>query len=615
MKLLYGYTRAPIDNVHYDPRLAYSLHLAMDGEKGAVQSLNHNSGVLFALATENEDGSLNPMSLKHPRLFAVNEDTFGVLAIRTGSEGDPDESSKGCLLYWTTKDFLYYKEVGLVKLDEEYIAEFAVAGEGSEVVLQWKNEAGECRQAAVSVGDLKAGEKLAAGKIIAEIAGTVIDGGSYAETACKEAQKLADKELLDMEGAHLETAVVIPDCLAEYLQKKLMPPVHCGNTVPESVTVSNAEELAAVKVQSLYTDGQAVEKRVDWDITGVDFTKPGEYMAKGRIHQEHFGFPVAFNRADPCICYWEGVYYFIATNDADNNHTLYVRESDTMEGLVTAEEHLILDSSTYEGIGGLLWAPEFHEINGRLYIFHAATPGEFFCEESHIMELREGGRPSCREDWSAPKRVVKADGSDICEMGKEITLDMTCYEWEGSFYVIWSQRQFLPKDLGAWLYIAKLNPEKPWMLLSEPVVLSKPDYGWGNNHTFVEEGPFALFGKDKLFITFSAAAVDSSYVVSYLEIPAGKDLLVRENWKKNNYPILTSRSVKGEFGTGHNAYVTDEFGTIWNTYHARPGEEGVRSSGVRRVFFDVDGCPILDVTEDMDVAAAYANVEIKVIVK
>ena len=178
--------------------------------------------------------------------------------------------------------------------------------------------------------------------------------------------------------------------------------------------------------------------------------------------------------------------------------------------------------------------------------------------------------------------------------------------------MIWSQRQFLPKDLGAWLYIAKLNPEEPWKLATDPVVLSKPDYGWDNNHTFVDEGPFALMEEDRLFVTFSGAAVDESYVVSYLVIEKGKDLLDRSNWRKNNYPILTARSVEGEYGTGHNAYVIDEEGLVWNTYHARPGADGVRSSGIRRVHFDVDGCPMLDVVEKKDLKEEFASVEIEV---
>lgn len=191
---------------------------------------------------------------------------------------------------------------------------------------------------------------------------------------------------------------------------------------------------------------------------------------------------------------------------------------------------------------------------------------------------------------------------------------MTCFEWQGECYAVWSQRQFLPKDLGAWLYIAKLDPHKPWMLQSDPVVLSKPEYGWANNHTFVDEGPFALVTEDKLYLTFSSAAVDTSYVVGLLTAEKGRDLMDAHSWHKKNYPILTSRSVEGEFGTGHNAYVTDDNKTVWNTYHARPGVDGVRSSGIRRVHFDIDGEPVLDMTEEMDLKEEYSEVRTRLTV-
>ncbi len=130
----------------------------------------------------------------------------------------------------------------------------------------------------------------------------------------------------------------------------------------------------------------------------------------------------------------------------------------------------------------------------------------------------------------------------------------------------------------------------------------------------MDEGPFALPQEDRLILTFSSAAVDTSYVVGLLTIEKGQDLLVRENWKKGNYPILTSRSVKGEFGTGHNAYVMDEYGDLWNTYHARPGIDGERSSGIRRVHFDIDGLPVLDLVEEHDVAEGLDRVETKLTV-
>lgn len=76
--------------------------------------------------------------------------------------------------------------------------------------------------------------------------------------------------------------------------------------------------------------------------------------------------------------------------------------------------------------------------------------------------------------------------------------------------------------------------------------------------------------------------------------------------------MLSPRSIEGEFGTGHNAYVIDEDGVVWNTYHARTGTQAPRSNGIRRVHFDVDGEPVLDLTEENDVLKEFRKVEIEV---
>jgi len=131
----------------------------------------------------------------------------------------------------------------------------------------------------------------------------------------------------------------------------------------------------------------------------------------------------------------------------------------------------------------------------------------------------------------------------------------------------------------------------------------------------VDEGPFALFRDDKIYLTFSSAAVDSTYVVGLMTADPDTDLTNPDNWVKENYPLLSSRSVEGEYGTGHNAYVTDDDGLVWNTYHARPGVEGPRSSGIRRVHFNIEGFPVLDMTEEMDVKPELALVETTVVIE
>ncbi len=593
------YTRLPINEKLYDPKLAYSMHLAINERGEGFRALNHNSGVLFALATENSDGSLNPKSIKNPYLFKRKEGDFGVMAIRVEGNGEVDGESKGKVLFFTSKDLIEYQEIGLLELAAEQsindiFCEYVE--EKNKYMIRWENEAGEWYWAETEDIDPMQGIT------------------SYEKAGTEVFEHMTSHVATGIEGAVPRNSISVSGDVAKRLVEKLTVPENTGICFPEQVTAESMEELRKKKAIAMYSDGTQAIKNVDWDISGINWSQPGTYEIMGRVHQDHFPFPVAENRADPCIAKWGEKYYFIATNDADNNHTLYIREASSIPQLVEAQEMLILDSNTYEHVGNLLWAPELHEIQGKLYIFHAATPGEFFQEESHVMELKEGGDPVNVAHWSIPRRVVKKDGSDLCEAGKTITLDMTCFQWEGDYYVIWSQRQFLPKDLGAWLYIAKVDPQEPWKLTTDPVILSKPDYGWANNHTFVDEGPFALKGRDKLFITFSSAAVDTSYVVGILSINKGKDLLNPKNWKKGNYPILTSRSVEGEFGTGHNAYVTDDDGLVWNAYHARPGVEGNRSSGIRRVHFDRDGYPVLDLTEEKDLKEEYRNITTSLVI-
>lgn len=563
MKYLLSYTRKPIDNVYYDPKLAFSMHLAIADESGVFTALNHNSGILFAKATEEEDGSLTAHCLDRPHIVKLeqdNKDEFFVYAYRTGADGE-EESPRRVLCY-RTKNFVEYELVE--ELDED---------EDLNLLLGERPDRTDDPDGEVSAS-------------------------------------LSEADFSGIEGIIPWSVIEIDEGIYDYLSRKLLPCKCVSVEGPKEYSAGSERELEGCLFTAYYSDGTTEKKRVSWDVTGIDFKSREAQEIKGRISRPHFAFPVATSRADPCIGFYNDKFYFIATNDADNNHSLYIREARTVEGLVNAREHLILDTETYPDIKGLLWAPEFHMVGDKFCIYHAATPGHFFEEESCVMILKEGGNPTVASDWSKPVRMVKPDGSYLCEAGKEITLDMTVFSFNRKYYAVWSERQFLPKDLGAWLYIAELDANDPHRLASEPVVLSKPDYSWANNHTFVEEGPFALLYGGKLILTYSAAAVDTSYVVGMLSIECGLDPLDISNWKKRGFPLLTSRSVEGEFGTGHNAYCLDEYGNIWNSYHARPGVDAPRSSGIRRVHFDFEGEPVLDMTEEMDVPESMLEVKV-----
>lgn len=596
------YTRTPMEDEIYSAKLAFSLHLALQEADGIVP-LNHNSGILYAKATQNPDGTLNAKSLKNPWIFSMADGTFGVVAQRIEPDGSDDLTAAGKLLFFTSKDLIYYQEKPLLELGTTAVIEDAVCSYSTEKKryrLLWKEKDGSCflLEADSWEGIATGGEKQ---KVSAEV---------FAEESLSAQQLSA--EILP-EGALLRNVLEISDELAARLKIRFLTPVNMANEVPACVTAASLEELKAVRAVARYSDGSTVEKRVDWYAEAIDWTTPGRYTVEGRIHQDRFEFPVAWHKADPCIGKWNGKYYFISTNDLDHEHTIYMREADSIPGLVTAQQVKILDAYTYPHLGNLLWAPELHVIDGRLYVFHAGTPQAFLEEQSHVMALKEGGNPMKASDWEMPRRVVKKDGSPLYG-GEGITLDMTEFEAGGKHYVCWSQRQFVPVDQGAWLYIAGIDPKEPWKLTTDPVLLSMPEYGWANNHTFVDEGPFALMTKERVYLTFSSAAVDSTYVVGLLSADPGADLLNPESWVKENYPLLSSRSVEGEFGTGHNAYVTDDNGLVWNTYHARPGVNGPRSSGIRRVHFNAEGFPVLDLTEELDLKPELAAVKMEVVV-
>ena len=99
MELL-SYTRKPKEDMIYGCRMAYSMHLAYRGKDGKFHPFHHNEGILYARALQNpQDGTLDARCLKKPWIFELHEGGYGILAIRTGGEGQPDADSQGCVLF------------------------------------------------------------------------------------------------------------------------------------------------------------------------------------------------------------------------------------------------------------------------------------------------------------------------------------------------------------------------------------------------------------------------------------------------------------------------------------------------------------------------------------
>ena len=374
--------------------------------------------------------------------------------------------------------------------------------------------------------------------------------------------------------------------------------------LPEQVTVKSKEDLAQIRATVVYSDGSRTVRKIDWNTDRIDFDRPGTYTAEGIIRQQAFPFPLARGYGDPVVFRHDGKWYFLGTSDNRNDIGLYVREADSAESLFAPDtaEHLILPYDPERGFEQTFWAPEFHIIGGEAYILFAVS-GSVWGPQCHVMKLKNGGRITRAEDWEDPVPVTRRDGIPLSADG--ITLDMTYIKAGSGSYMAWSYRRHIdtPRDTGSMLYIASVSEHEPWRLTGEPVLLSRPLYGWENvAGTINNEGPYALVRDGKVYLTYSGGSANSyTYALGMLTADGDNDLTDPGAWTKSTAPVLTFRSVAGEYGPGHNSFFVNDEGETMIAYHAETGlHEHLRCDGIRRVHFRKDGTPYFQMSTEED---------------
>ena len=395
--------------------------------------------------------------------------------------------------------------------------------------------------------------------------------------------------------------------------------IHCTAVqVPSQLIAHSRAEVEALCAEVLYSDGSCAQKRVDWDVSAVDFSRPGDFEVPGNIRRQAFRFPVAEDYGDPVVFQLNGKWYFLGTNDRMNDIGLYAREADSVEGLFApgTEEHLILPFDPERGFEQTFWAPEFHWIGGEAYILFAVS-GHSWGPQCHVMRLKKGGRPISAEAWENPVRVVRKDGSPLTSDG--ITLDMTYIRAASGSYMVWSYRRHIgtPRDTGSMLYIAAVSEQEPWRLTSDPVLLTRPLYGWENvAGTINNEGPHALVRDGKVYLTYSGGSANAyTYALGLLTADGADDLLNLSSWEKSITPVLNFRSVAGEYGPGHNSFFVNADGETMIAYHAETEITGhLRCDGIRRVHFRADGTPYFQMSSEEDLPESMRRVHTRVIV-
>lgn len=436
-------------------------------------------------------------------------------------------------------------------------------------------------------------------------------GKSTAPEGYENSEKITVSEI----SAPVTGLLLITKEEADYLTKKLS---EVKNTDVEEVVLKTKPGKKAELPETFtanYTDGSTEEIPVVWNAEQydkIDFSKPGKYIVEGEAQINDFPSPMISNRADPVVYKYKDKYYFIATTENSGNKDLYIRCADTISDLATASEHKIFAAPSSGDMAYCNWAPELHEINGKLYcLFSAATNVSWNTVQSRIMECN--GDPTDINSWSTPVRITRADGSALIEQG--ITLDMTYFEANGNHYYVWAHRPITSEGNGnSMLYIAKIDPKAPEKLLGEPVELLVPKYAWDRQDANVDEGPNVLKHDGKLYLTFSGDSVSDYYCMGLLCADENADLLNPASWTQTAYPVLASAHVAGEYGPGHNCFTKDEYGRDVIVLHMKPNH-GTRSMTARTVHYAFDSTPIFYMTAERFLKEEYRTVSATVIVR
>lgn len=280
-----------------------------------------------------------------------------------------------------------------------------------------------------------------------------------------------------------------------------------------------------------------------------------------------FDNPLLRQHADPqVILHTNGQYYVAAT--AAEWDRIEIRRTRDLNALATAEMKVIWRKHASGPMSAHIWAPEIHFIDGKWYLYFTASRSDAIWEVRPYVLVNEAADPFTGE-WRELGRIDTGWDS--------FSLDGTTFAHAGKRYFVWTQRGRTPVEQwdegrGTNIYIAEMST--PTTLKLPPAgriaLLSKPEYEWEKRKYDVNEGPAVIIRNGRVFMTYSASAIDANYCLGLLSAAAGADLLDPKSWTKSKEPVFRSSESEGIFGPGHNFFTTTPDGkTDLMLFHAR----------------------------------------------
>ncbi|MFQ2100443.1 glycoside hydrolase family 43 protein [Aeromonas sanarellii] len=297
-----------------------------------------------------------------------------------------------------------------------------------------------------------------------------------------------------------------------------------------------------------------------------------------------FTNPILSDGADPWVVrHDDGFYYY--TQTTGNDITLW-RTRDIAD-LEHAERKVVWMPAQGAVNGSHIWAPELHRLDGRWYLYFAASAGDMARQRMYVLQS-EGDDPF--GSYAFPQET---DAGKISDASDKWAIDGTVLEYEGQRYFIWSGWEGDVNEQQR-IYIARMA--SPWRLAGARIEISRPELAWERIGTpQVNEAPQVLLGPEgRLFLVYSASGSwTDDYCLGLLTLE-GEDPMNPAHWRKQPEPVFSKDEGKEVYGPGHNGFFTDGAGQPWLIYHAAKfkGAGWNREIHMQPFHWDEQGLPL-----------------------
>ena len=283
---------------------------------------------------------------------------------------------------------------------------------------------------------------------------------------------------------------------------------------------------------------------------------------------------------DPFVIQWEGTYLHVRS--AGNG--VWIDQADHLEDIHPSDPNST-SLKVWTAPGGTsyssqIWAPELHKLNGKWYIYVAASGGTNATHRMHVLE---------RDDPNPMGPYVYK--GQLAPTTDRWAIDGTVLEWQGNLYFIWSGWPGTT-DGQQNLYIAEMS--NPWTISGSRSLLSASTYGWERNGLPINEGPQVLIHEGKLHIIYSASGYwTHQYSLGRLTYDGVGSIMNQNSWTKSATPVFQQA---GEIvGTGHASFVKSPDGTedwiVYHAHHDRNNWQDDRDILIQQFTFNADGTP------------------------